>query len=101
VSYRGENGAISRFHHGTWSSWDNLGDVPIRSVYAISEDREGILWVATDAGVGRWDGSAWTATVPDGSHPGSGVINVFADSGGRVWAGHDPFSCGVLLPACG
>ena len=60
-----------------------------RPVYALTEDQDGCLWIGTDAGLLRWDGS----TLLDYG-TGDGVIGsesnrgaAFVDRAGRTWFG--------------
>ncbi len=70
---------------------------------AVAQDAAGFLWLATDAGLARWDGTAFKtystdATADAGALPELMVNLVFADRAGRLWLGmsaeglvwHDP-----------
>lgn len=53
--------------------------------YYLLQDRKGYIWVCTDAGVSRFDGTAFeTFTVDDGL-PDNQVLQVREDSKGRIW----------------
>ncbi|MEW5977549.1 MAG: two-component regulator propeller domain-containing protein [Acidobacteriota bacterium] len=74
--------------------WEVIGyqnGLPMDSVYSVTEDREGSLWIGTGgAGVARWQGrGVWTGfRRPEGLS--SDVIwAVLRDSRGRLWAGTD------------
>lgn len=51
----------------------------------LAEAPDGSLWVGTDAGLFRWDGTAWSPA-PAG-RPASGVSALAVDGNGVVWAG--------------
>ncbi|WP_162233716.1 ligand-binding sensor domain-containing protein [Sphingomonas sp. Leaf17] len=70
---------------------------------AIAQDAAGFIWLATDAGLARWDGTAFKtysteATADAGALPEPMVNLVHADRAGRLWLGmsaegllwHDP-----------
>ena len=55
------------------------------TVYCITQDRDGFLWIGTETGVSRFDGTHFvTYTTTDGL-PDVEILNMFADSKGRVW----------------
>lgn len=57
---------------------------------SIAQDRTGFIWIATEAGVGRWDGRSFKtfgANGRPGSLPEMFVKIVAADARGRLWAG--------------
>ena len=60
-------------------------------VYSIAEDTHGGLWLGTDRGVVRWDGSAATCYTPAEGLSGFEANRAAAlvDSSGRVWLGSD------------
>lgn len=54
-------------------------------VYCITQDKDGFIWVGTETGVSRFDGTHFkTFTVADGL-PDIEVLEMFGDSKGRVW----------------
>lgn len=59
--------------------------LPSNTIYDIKQDKDGFMWVATDAGLARFDGRKFhTFTVEDGL-PSNDVIYLMPDSKGRVW----------------
>jgi ligand-binding sensor domain-containing protein len=55
------------------------------TVYCITQDRDGFIWVGTETGVSRFDGTHFTTfTVADGL-PDIEVLQIYGDSKGRVW----------------
>ncbi len=55
------------------------------TVYHICQDKEGFIWMGTNAGLSRYDGTRFVNfTMADGL-PDNEVIFLFADSQGRVW----------------
>lgn len=59
--------------------------LPSNTVYCMVEDKDGIMWIGTDAGLVRFDGSHFkTYTTADGL-PSNDVFSLFCDSKNRVW----------------
>jgi ligand-binding sensor domain-containing protein len=55
------------------------------TVYTITQDKEGFIWVGTETGVSRFDGTHFkNFTTADGL-PDIEVLQIFGDSRGRVW----------------
>jgi signal transduction histidine kinase/ActR/RegA family two-component response regulator/streptogramin lyase len=57
-------------------------------VYAISEDRDGSLWIGTHGGgLSRWDGQRFSSLTTEYGLADSGVRAVFEDREGSLWIG--------------
>src|ERR1700744_3914525 len=55
------------------------------TVYCIAQDKQGFIWLGTETGVSRFDGTHFhNFTTKDGL-PDVEVLEMFADSYGRVW----------------
>lgn len=69
--------------------------LPNQKVHAIDQDRDGFLWIGTNDGLARYDGSSFKVFrhVPgDGSAlPGNAVLMVHADAGNRLWLSVEGF----------
>jgi signal transduction histidine kinase/ligand-binding sensor domain-containing protein len=61
------------------------------SVYAVTQDSAGFLWLGTQDGLDRWDGYAFRIWRNDPTDPDSLAANrvdsLFEDSRGRLWIG--------------
>ena len=55
-------------------------------INSISEDADGNIFVATNAGVSVFDGVSWSEYLINGMS-GSYVSEIFTDSQGRIWFG--------------
>lgn len=62
-----------------------------RTVYAITDDLKGRLWVGTDRGIHRFDGHQWRHYGSVEGLPGLEINRggLFCDSKGAVWVGND------------
>ncbi|OQP45460.1 hypothetical protein A4H97_32470 [Niastella yeongjuensis] len=65
-----------------YDSRDGLGS---STVYCMTQDREGFLWFGTETGVTRFDGTHFRSFTKEDGLPDNDIIQVFADSKGRVW----------------
>jgi hypothetical protein len=63
------------------------------TAYCMAQDKEGFIWIGTEAGLSRFDGTHFrTFTIHDGL-PDLEILQMFTDSKGRVWMA--PFSKSV------
>lgn len=77
--------------------WDKLNELPSRAVIAVTQTRDGYLWLGTLKGLTRFDGNSFTVFDEDEA-PGlssTPVVSLFGDSQGNLWAGTD--SAGTRL----
>ena len=59
--------------------------IPSSEVYEVYQDRMGYLWLATDAGVCRYNGVSFTTFTTLNGLPDNTVFHVKEDSKGRIW----------------
>ncbi len=75
-----QNGGYSLFR-----SFTVADGLPSNHIYTCLEDNKGFLWVATDAGIARFDGKRFqTFTTKDGL-PDDDVLDVVKENSGRIW----------------
>jgi ligand-binding sensor domain-containing protein len=55
------------------------------SLYCITQDKDGFIWVGTEAGVSRFDGAHFRNFTTKDGLPDLEVLQIFGDSKGRVW----------------
>lgn len=55
-------------------------------VYEVAQDDDGLLWVATDNGVSRFDGKRFVNYTTKNGLPSNDVVNVFKQNDGTIWA---------------
>lgn len=84
---------LLRLTDGRWSSITaentNKG-LPGDIINDIVVDRSNVVWVATDSGIGRFDGSSWqglTVRTTNGELPENQVTAVAVDSFNQLWGG--------------
>jgi hypothetical protein len=65
-----------------YDSRDGLGS---STVYCMTQDAAGFLWFGTETGVTRFDGTHFESFTKEDGLPDNDIIQVFADSKGRVW----------------
>lgn len=59
--------------------------LPSETVYHLAKDQQGFLWIATDAGVSRYDGRAFdNFTMKDGLGDNE-ILKIVEDRFGRIW----------------
>ena len=70
---------------GSWKHYGLKEGLPANTIYSITQDKKGFIWIGTEAGLVRFDGSDFkTFTTKDGL-PDNEIISVTADSLDRVW----------------
>jgi ligand-binding sensor domain-containing protein/serine phosphatase RsbU (regulator of sigma subunit) len=61
--------------------------IPDPYIYALSQDRQGFLWIGTGAGIVKFDGfNFYKVSFPDSSENRIATV-IFRDDSGRIWAG--------------
>ncbi|MES2418580.1 MAG: two-component regulator propeller domain-containing protein [Bacteroidota bacterium] len=59
--------------------------LPSNHCYYTLQDRKGYIWVATDAGVSRFDGSTFENFSVDNGLPDNQILQLKEDRKGRIW----------------
>jgi ligand-binding sensor domain-containing protein len=62
-------------------------DPPFRQVRALLLDRQGRLWIGTQAGLWVYDGGAWRTFDVDNGLPDMRVNSLMEDEAGQIWVG--------------
>lgn len=69
----------------TYEHFSVKDGLPSQSVYAVLQDRNGFLWISTDAGVSRFDGRHFVNyTTKDGLGDNE-ILDLYEDRKGRIW----------------
>ena len=59
--------------------------LPSNHIYTCVEDDHGFLWIATDAGIARFDGKNFQVFTTQQGLPDNEVLNVVKENNGRIW----------------
>lgn len=59
--------------------------IPSSEVYEVYQDRAGYLWLATDAGICRYNGISFTTYTTLNGLPDNTVFHIKEDSEGKIW----------------
>jgi diguanylate cyclase (GGDEF)-like protein len=75
------------FHHYVRNTWSIEEGLPQISALAIAQDRQGYLWVGTQAGLARFDGVRFSVYTPETSPglPGVWIHSLLVDPDNRLW----------------
>ncbi len=75
------------FHHYVRDAWSIEQGLPQISALAIAQDRQGYLWVGTQAGLARFDGHRFVAYTAESTPelPGGYINDLLYDADGRLW----------------
>jgi signal transduction histidine kinase/DNA-binding response OmpR family regulator/ligand-binding sensor domain-containing protein/HPt (histidine-containing phosphotransfer) domain-containing protein len=92
-----QEGGVSRFKNGDWTSFDEKSVLPDKRVNALLETRTAdgtqVIWVGTDRGLARLDGDQWTSFDARNGLPDDRVTSLFEtkerDGTSIVWVGTD------------
>jgi signal transduction histidine kinase/ligand-binding sensor domain-containing protein len=85
---------LDHYHHQSWTSDD--GAPP--DIWSIDQSDDGFLWLATGAGLYRFDGVAFEAfePLPGQQFLSIDVTSVFSTSGGDLWLGYSSGGASLL-----
>ncbi len=72
---------------GSYTRFGREDGLPSVFINDLLVDQAGDLWVATDAGIGRYDGQNWTTYDLADSLDSNSVTALFQDELGGLWAG--------------
>ncbi|OQP45459.1 hypothetical protein A4H97_32465 [Niastella yeongjuensis] len=68
-----------------YTHYDSKDGLASSTVYCMTQDTQGFMWFGTEAGLTRFDGTHFRTFTLDDGLPDNEVIQLFADSKGRVW----------------
>lgn len=59
--------------------------LPSNVVYQLANDKDGFIWIGTDAGLVRFDGSHFKTYTSDDGLPSNDIFKLTCDSKNRIW----------------
>lgn len=68
-----------------YTSFDVNSGLPTNYVYRTIEDKDGFLWVASDAGLGRFDGKYFQWYTTKDGLPDNVVLSIAIEKDGTIW----------------
>ena len=78
---------LPAFKRGHWKTYTRFDGLASNSVRSIHQDKSGMIWLATDQGVCRYDGEIFeTFTKTDGLS-GNNVWDIYQHTNGDIWFG--------------
>ncbi len=87
---------LARLHDGQWTLLGVNAGLPSNRILCLAEERHGsrsVLWVGTDKGLARWDGSTWSVfDVRATGLPHERITSLLAlrtEQGTVLWVGTD------------
>jgi signal transduction histidine kinase/ligand-binding sensor domain-containing protein len=75
---------LNRWEHGRITTYSSAQGLPGKTVTSLGFDSRGVLWVAADHGIARFDGGRLVPAFPDGPRLDQ-VFSIGADVAGGVW----------------
>src|SRR5262249_48850632 len=73
--------------------------IPEGRIWGFAQDREGVVWAASQGGLARLEGNRWSQVGKDWNFPGKIAFAVFVDREWRLWVSTEDTV--VFLPAGG
>ncbi|HEX6430109.1 MAG TPA: two-component regulator propeller domain-containing protein, partial [Niastella sp.] len=68
-----------------YTRYDSKDGLASSTVYCMTQDKDGFMWFGTETGLSRFDGTHFRNFTQEDGLPDNEVIQLFADSKGRVW----------------
>jgi ligand-binding sensor domain-containing protein/two-component sensor histidine kinase len=68
-----------------YSVYTTKDGLPSNYIYRVAEDDKGFLWVATDAGIARFDGKYFQVFTTENGLPDNEVLSVVKETNGQIW----------------
>lgn len=81
--------ADKAFHHYVSNTWSVQHGMPQISALSLAQDRDGYIWIGTQAGLARFDGVRFVEYTPknESELPGIWIRALHASRAGRLWVG--------------
>ena len=76
---------LAQNNYALSKAFTNKDGLPSNHIYKCVEDNRGFLWVATDAGIARFDGKHFQNFTTQQGLPDNEVLSVFKENNGTIW----------------
>jgi ligand-binding sensor domain-containing protein len=73
--------------NGSYTKYTNIDGLPNNDIHAITGDTIGNVWVGTEGGVSKFDGTNWTTYTTTYGLASNGVSSIAIDEEGNEWFG--------------
>lgn len=68
-----------------FTQFSSNNGLPSNTIYDITQDENGFIWIATDYGLSRFDGLTFKNFTIDAGLPDNEILSLFIDSNKRIW----------------
>jgi hypothetical protein len=68
-----------------YTHYDSKDGLAGSTIYCMTQDKDGFMWFGTEGGLSRFDGTHFKNFTKEDGLPDNEVIQLFADSKGRIW----------------
>ena len=75
----------SRSQEYSYTHYDIPDGLAGSTVYCITQDKDGFLWMGTESGVSRFDGTHFRNFTTKDDLPDLEILEIFGDSRNRIW----------------
>ncbi len=76
---------VVRCQEFSYTRYDTKEGLAGSTVFCMTQDKDGFLWFGTETGLSRFDGTHFKNFTREDGLPDNDIIQLFADSKGRVW----------------
>lgn len=66
-------------------SFDSSNGLKSDIIYSITEDKKGYIWISTDNGIAKYNGTSFITFQKNDGLPSNDIITLIADKKNRVW----------------
>jgi len=68
-----------------YEKYDTESGLPLNSVYSILQDNKGYMWIGTEGGAAKFDGTTMINFLQSNGLPSPHVNNIYEDNDGNIW----------------
>ena len=89
TGYQGDENSkgVYRFDGEHWVNYATRDGLPSNSIHALMEDRQGYIWIGTNAGLSRYDGQSFITFTTDDGLANDEIYSLAEDRQGHLWIG--------------